>query len=538
MQPPDEVALPLLRSLAVMLFLVCTLACSDQAHTSPLSALFTVPSSELAQPATEKTKEYQRGGVTPELPRVLLDYTMPVVTGRSIKVRARGDLQDALNDARRGDEIVLAAGATYVGNFVLPAKSGTSDDGWIVIRSDGQLPPMGTRVSPEHADQMAQIVTPNVSPAIATAGPSSGWWLSGIEVTVSPAVTAQQYGIITQGGNQTTLSAAPQDLVLDRMYIHGQTTSNVSRCVALNSGRTQISDSYITECHGKDFQAQAVAGWNGSGPFKIVNNMLMGSGESLMFGGADPATPNLVPSDIEIRRNYLYTPVAWKGVWYKANLLETKNAVRVLIEGNVFDGSWTDAQTGWAIILKSENQSGACAWCRTTDVTLRRNLIRNAGGGINFAPATNGADSTTSRILVYENVLENIGVGAFTGDQRGFQFLTTTKNLTIERSVLSGSLASALVTEGGAPCVLKDNVWGRGAYGVVASGHGPGTTSLKVGCGTYVWSGMTLLGSSSGNAYPTGTTWASSESQAPLAAQIRSIVQQAVSGVALSYRTN
>src|SRR5688572_2074696 len=530
MQPPDEVALPLLRSLAVMLFLVCTLACSDQAPTSPLSALITVPSSELAQPATEKTKEYQRGGVTPELPRVLLDYTMPAVTGRSIKVRARGDLQDALDDARRGDEIVLPAGASFVGNFVLPAKSGTSADGWIVIRSDGQLPPLGTRVTPAHANAMAQIVTPNVSPAIATAGPASGWWLSGIEVTVSPSVTSQQYGIITLGGNQSTLAAAPQDLVLDRMYIHGQTTTNVSRCVALNSGRTQISDSYIAECHGKDFQAQAVAGWNGSGPFKIVNNMLMGSGMSLMFGGADPATPNLIPSDIEIRRNYLFTPVAWKGVWLKANLFETKTAARVLVEGNVFDGSWTHAQTGWAIILKSENQSGRCRWCRTMDVTIRRNLITNAAGGINIAPRTNGADSTTSRILISENVLEGIGEGEFTGDQRGFQILTKTSQISISRTVLSGSYQAALVLEGGDPASFSDNVWGRGAYGVIGTNKSPGLSTINHYAPRAKWANMTFVGESNGQ-YPPGTRWIAKESGAQLAAQIRAVVRNATAGV-------
>jgi hypothetical protein len=262
--------------------------------------------------------------------------------------------------------------------------------------------------------------------------------------------------------------------------------------------------------------------------------MLMGSGESIIFGGADPAIPNLVPSDIEIRRNYLYTPLAWKGVWLKANVLETKNAARVLIEGNVLDGSWTHAQTGWAIILKSENQSGGCRWCRTTDITIRRNLITNAGGGINIAPRTNGADTTTSRIHISENVLENIGVGPYTGDQRGFQFLTTTKQLMIERTVLTGNISAALVTEGGAPCVLKDNVWAAGTYGVIAGGVGPGTASLTAGCGVgFVWSGMTLIGSSGGNAYPSGTTWATSESQAPLAAQIRTLVQQAISGVAV-----
>ena len=486
-------------------------------------------------------KDRQRGATArPELPRELLDFSMPVVSGRTIVVPRGGNLQKALNSAQRGDEIVLTAGATYTGNFVLPTKPGTSADGWIVIRSDqsGQLPPAGTRVTPLHAPLMAKIVTPDVSPAIKTSGAASGWWLTGIEVTVSPSLTAQQYGLLTlgeSGSPQTTLAAVPQDLVLDRMYIHGQTTTNLSRCVALNSGRTQVSDSYIAECHGKDFDAQAIAGWNGPGPYKIVNNMLMGSGENLIFGGTDPAIPDLVPSDIEIRRNHLYTPLAWKGVWLKKNLLETKNAVRVLIEGNVFDGSWTHGQTGWAIILKSENQSGGCRWCRTTDVTIRRNLIVNAGAGINIAPRTNGADSTTSRVLISENVLDNIGAAPYTGDRRGFQLLARVQSVTIERNVLTGSLAAALILDGGGPCTFTDNVWNAGTYGVFASGGRMGTGALTVGCGAnrWRWTGMTLIGSSSGNVYPAGTRWVSSESQAAFAAQIRAAVRSATAGVVI-----
>jgi hypothetical protein len=53
-----------------------------------------------------------------------------------------------------------------------------------------------------------------------------------------------------------------------------------------------------------------------------------------MFGGGDPAIPNLVPSDIEIRRNYFSKPLSWRvgdpsytGVtWLVKNLLELKNA--------------------------------------------------------------------------------------------------------------------------------------------------------------------------------------------------------------------
>jgi hypothetical protein len=259
--------------------------------------------------------------------------------------------------------------------------------------------------------------------------------------------------------------------------------------------------------------------------------MLMGAGENIMFGGADPAIPNLVPSDIEIRGNYFYTPPAWKGVWLKKNLFETKNAVRVLVEGNVFDGSWTDGQTGWGFVLKSANQDGGCRWCRSTDLTIRRNLIRNVGAGLSIMgnDGGGGIDTMTRRVLVAENVVEINQPG----DLRGFQVINRAQSVTLTRNVLSGTFNAALLIENGTSyCTFTDNVWAHGQYGVFSSGVGSGTNALNAGCGaTWTWTGMTLVGTQQGG-YP-ATRWVSSEASTPLAAQIRAAVRAATAGVAV-----
>ena len=87
--------------------------------------------------------------VTPELPRVKLNSEYLPPTGRVIAVNSGGDFQAALNRALSGDVITLKAGATYTGNFTLPAKKGA---GWIVIRTstpDADLPSAGTRMTPQ-----------------------------------------------------------------------------------------------------------------------------------------------------------------------------------------------------------------------------------------------------------------------------------------------------------------------------------------------------------------------------------------------------
>ena len=72
-------------------------------------------------------------------------------------VNAGGDLQAATNAAKPGDTIFLQPGATFTGNYTLPAKSGSA---YITIRSaalDSALPPAGVRITPAYAAQLPKI---------------------------------------------------------------------------------------------------------------------------------------------------------------------------------------------------------------------------------------------------------------------------------------------------------------------------------------------------------------------------------------------
>ncbi len=120
------------------------------------------------------------------------------------------------------------------------------------------------------------------------------------------------YAIVSFGGTQATEAETPHDLILDRCYIHGQPQQNSARGVLLNSASSAVIDSHVSEVHGVGFDSQAILGYNGPGPFKITNNFLEASTENIMFGGADPRIPGLVPSDIEIRGNHLFKPLTWR----------------------------------------------------------------------------------------------------------------------------------------------------------------------------------------------------------------------------------
>ena len=229
----------------------------------------------------------------------------------TIQLRAGDNLQAAINAAQPGDTLLLPAGATFSGNFVLPVKAGSQ---FITIRTapGGALPPDGMRVSPTHAPFLARIQSPNNGPAIATVPGSHHWRLQLLEV---PS-TRMGYGDIIQIGDgsraQNSLAMVPHDIDLDRLYIHGDPEFGQKRGIALNAAAVTIRNCHISDIKAVGIDTQAIGGWNGPGPLTIENNFLEASGENLLLGGADPGIANLVTAGVVVRRNYFTRPMAWR----------------------------------------------------------------------------------------------------------------------------------------------------------------------------------------------------------------------------------
>jgi len=214
----------------------------------------------------------------PQLPQAFLDTTYaPPVGGQVISVNAGDDLQAALNQASAGDIIELQAGATFTGNFILPAKTGSE---WIYIRSSAiaSLPAPGTRVSPAQASLMPRIVSPNTNPALTADFGAHHYRFSGIEITTTvsdPSIALQNlilFGYDPNGFPVTSAAQAQHHITFDRCYIHGTATGNIVRGLALNSSSTAVVDSYVSDFHSRFVDSQAIGIWSGAGPFKFVNN--------------------------------------------------------------------------------------------------------------------------------------------------------------------------------------------------------------------------------------------------------------------------
>jgi len=343
----------------------------------------------------------------PTPPRAFIDTSYRPPTGRTFSVAKGGDLQGALKAAQPGDVIALEPGAVFQGNFGLPKKAGT---GWIIVRSgapDDKLPPPGTRVTPSLAPLMPKLVSPDSNPAVYTEPGAHHYRFIGIEFTTATTVK-DIYSIVALGGEQTADADTPRDLILDRCYVHGQLQTMSRRGILLNGASTAVIDSHVSEIHAAGADSQAILGYNGPGPFKIVNNYLEASTENLMFGGADPKVQDLVPSDIEIRRNHIFKPLRWQpgdpsfaGVtWPVKNLVELKNAQRVLIEGNLLENNWG----GSALVLTPRNQDGRAPWSVVQDVLFRSNIVKNALSGFSLQTSDDERSSQpTKRIALVNN---------------------------------------------------------------------------------------------------------------------------------------
>src|SRR6185369_5563120 len=254
-----------------------------------------------------------------------------------------------------------------------------------------------------------------------------------------------------------TMSDVPHHLILDRSYVHGTPGGYTKRGVQVDCADCAVIDSYVADCHAIGQDAQAIAGFNGPGPIKIVNNRLEGSGENVIFGGADPKVPNLVPSDIEIRQNHFFKPLTWKADdpsyagnhWSVKNLLEFKNAARVLVRCNVFENNWADAQVGFAILLTPRNQDGTAPWCGVSDVTIVDNILRHSASGFNVSGEDDLHPSTqTARVVLAGNLVYDLDRAKFGGDGRGFQVITPgkpTQGLKIEHNTVLVSGNAAVV---------------------------------------------------------------------------------------------
>ena len=382
--------------------------------------------------------------------------------GASTLVAAGGNLQTAINNAKCGDTIKLAAGATFKGQFILPAKA-CDNAHWIVIRSsaaNSALPAEGSRMLPCYAgvsslpgrpafkcpslqNVLAKVVfqTVGIGP-FQLANGANHYRFLGLEITRTAGNGF--VGALVGAAN----GASANHIIVDRVWLHGTVHDDTASGFNLNRmSYAALVDSYATDFHctagtGSCTDAHVVAGGTSNtadSVNRITGNFLEASGENILYGGAGAST---TPTDIEIRHNHFFKPMTWKkgqtgfvggasgNPFVVKNHLELKNAIRVLVEGNIFENNWGGfSQPGYSILLTPKNQAGAngtniCPVCAVSDVTIRYNKISHSGAGISMAnvPSDNGGIARMGqRYSIHDVTIDDIQAGLYVGNGILFQ---------------------------------------------------------------------------------------------------------------------
>jgi hypothetical protein len=194
----------------------------------------------------------------------------------------------------------------------------------------------------------------------------------------------------------------------------------------------------------------------------------------------------------------------------------------VLVEGNIFENNWLDGQSGVAIVLKSENQSGGCTWCITADYTFRYNKVLNSPGGFVIAArqvtSSGGQSLKATRIQISNNLFDEVAMVSQPGAHRLFQLGAGLTNVEISHN--SGFPDGYLLMLAGNPGTstsfeLRDNLFTKGLLGIYGDGSVEGLSTLSRYAPTAIVSGNVLIGADASN-YPDTNSFPSSALDAGL----------------------
>lgn len=225
-----------------------------------------------------------------------------------------------------------------------------------------------------------KIRTQNADPAVFIPPRTGPVTLKGLEICATEG-WPEVFDIVRWGTWQTNqLADVPQGLTIDSCDIHGQPGQKIQRGIAANGANFVITNSKVREIH-HEAEAQAIAAWNGPGPFKLWDCYLEASHIGLLFGGAETLIPNLIPSNIDIKRIHFFRPLTWRGVWPCKNHLEFKNAQNVTADGCVLENSWVSAQIGFSILATVRTNDGKNPWAAVKNLNLSNFHIKNCAGG-------------------------------------------------------------------------------------------------------------------------------------------------------------
>lgn len=348
------------------------------------------------------------------------------------------------------DVVEIAAGTMFTGAMTIPSKV-CSAGHYRTLRAqnfNSSFPAYGSRATPAYwgvnslpgypawpaaSNVGGTMQTTSQSQALILAGPISGLQIEGVHILRNSSVFFSD--VITKTGTGF------DHIILDRIWCSATVAGSTNRCfdsstVSYDAAIDSFFSDFLCIAGGPSGlcsnDGQALSdGRNNTGVQdsvkKWVNNFAAASSETLFSGGGGG---NIVPSDFEIRLNWLFKPMTWNpadpsysfatiGQPLVKNGLEFKNGNRILIEGNICQNAWVGYdQNGSCVLMTPKSQSSPtppfisqCPQCAVTNVTFRYNYITTANYPFQFAVVSSAAGfaSASGSYSFWGNVADNLG---------------------------------------------------------------------------------------------------------------------------------
>jgi hypothetical protein len=383
----------------------------------------------------------------------------PEAPAATVKVSTATELINALS---KGGVIQLAPG-TYEGNFIVSVP-GTELRG-------AQLP-VARVIADQTAGYLLRPADP-VKPALQVS--ASRFHLVGIRVVNgNPARSA----VIAGSSTATDPAAQPDDVEFDRVEIVAANGAGKRGIEAHTRSFTLIRSRVVGFLYrGED--SQAFLTYNGPGPYTLIDNEISGSGENIMTGGGTIKSPAMIPSNVVIRGNLIVKPQEWRTQHGSVkNSVEFKAVKGALVEDNLIDGCWRDAQAGHMIVITPRNQYNDSPWTVVQDVVIRgnRTIHHTNGYAVNILGSDNNAPTQpTTRITIERNLFQDSPKGVLVSyGVTGYLRVLNNTLPAVRWNLLT--FANTVVKT---PLTFTGNVAKSGEYGVSGDDTAPGSPTLS-----------------------------------------------------------
>jgi hypothetical protein len=211
--------------------------------------------------------------------------------------------------------------------------------------------------------------------------------------------------------------------------------------------------------------------------------------------------------------------------WTVKNLIEFKNAQRVLVEGNLLEHNWADGQQGYSILCTPRNQGGTAPWTVVRDIIVQSNIIRHVAAGFNISGYDDLATSEqTQNITIRNNLLYDVSTAWATPNHPANGRLAIVgggpRNITFSHNTVDNNGSSTIFLYGGfsrtgtsivgfevTNNLLRDNL-----YGLFGDNAGKGAAALNAYAPNAIvlrntWAGGAANQYPAGNDFPTLAQW-------------------------------